>query len=58
MCCVETHILPGQEDFYADADTVGSGAGRIIEARQGTADDRNFQGAEPVRVGSELLSSA
>jgi len=27
MCCVETHILPGQEDFYADADAAESGAG-------------------------------
>ena len=26
-CCVETHILPGQGDFYADASTVRSGAG-------------------------------
>jgi hypothetical protein len=32
MCCVETHILPGQEGFYANADTVGSGPGRIFEA--------------------------
>src|SRR5665213_3673887 len=31
MCCVETHILPGQEGFYADADAVRSGTGRIIE---------------------------
>jgi hypothetical protein len=37
MCCVETHILPGQEDFYADADAVGSGTGRIFEVRDDLA---------------------
>jgi len=36
MCFVETHILPGQEDFYADADVAGSGAGRIFEVSHRT----------------------
>jgi hypothetical protein len=40
MCCVETHILPGQGGFYADARNLGSGVGRIFEAKGGPPDSR------------------
>ena len=33
VCLSSPELRPGQEDFYADAQTVGSGAGRMIEAR-------------------------
>jgi len=33
VLCLATYIFAGQEGFYADADTVRSGAGRIIEVR-------------------------
>ena len=53
MCCVETHILPGQEDFYADAQTVGSGAGRIIAANTQTGSPQ-IPSQRPGPVGSVL----
>ena len=34
MCCVETHILPGQGGFYMDADIIDSGARQIFEVRE------------------------
>jgi hypothetical protein len=33
ITALATAILPGKEGFYADADVVRSGAGRMIEAR-------------------------
>src|SRR5450756_1176376 len=55
VCCVETHILPGQEDFYADASTIESGAGRIIEAKAAGRRQSPTRGGRtaPARGGGE-----
>jgi hypothetical protein len=47
MCCSATHILPGQEGLYADARTIESGSGRMIEARDDGPNSENLPEGAP-----------